>query len=48
MLAYKDYHCSMIKNDYGYYEAINQIDCDAYVLTGKTIVELIEQIDHEI
>lgn len=36
------------KSDYGYYEATNLKDCDAYMKFAKSVDEIKEDIDLEI
>ena len=44
-MNYKDYEITDYKNEYGYYEATNTLDCDSYMLHDTTIGGLIIQID---
>lgn len=42
---YKKYELDNIPNEWGYYEAISLVDCDAFVLHDETIQGLKTQID---
>ena len=45
MKKYKNYKLTNKPNEWGYYEAISLIDCDAYILYDKTLRGLKLQID---
>lgn len=42
---YKDYGICTQANEWGYYEATNLNDCDAYMKYAKSIEELKTEID---
>jgi len=42
---YRDYEIDNKPNEWGYYEGISLLDCDAYVLRDKTFEGLKTQID---
>ena len=43
MKIYKDYEITKV--DYGYFEAVSILDCDAYILYDKNLESLKTQID---
>lgn len=44
-IVYKNYEISEKPNDFGYYEGVNITDCDAQVLTAKSIDEVKIEVD---
>jgi len=42
---YKNFRIS--KNEFGYHEAVDLTDCDAYVLFAKTLEQLKTEIDEK-
>ena len=44
-MIYKNYEITTNKNAWGYFEAINLKDCDAFYIYGKTIEEIKIEID---
>lgn len=48
MKKHKNYELDEIPNEWGYYEAVSLIDCDAYILRDKTLEGLKIQIDEYI
>lgn len=44
-IVYKNYEYSLQVNDWGYYEAVSILDCDAQIITSRTIEGLKTEID---
>ena len=42
---YKNYVIQLQTNCWGYFEAVSAINCDAFMIVGKTIEDIKEQID---
>lgn len=44
-MKYKNYQITDVPNEWGYFEAVSLIDCDAQILIDKTLQGLRDQID---
>ena len=44
-MTYKNYEITETHNEWGYYEAISLIDCDALVIFAETIEQIKIEID---